>query len=65
MLEFKTIEILKPNKEIIEIIKNYNFIYHLTNFLDINILYSIIELISIIYMSKEYYCLLRIILISY
>lgn len=24
MLEFKTIEILKPNKEIIEIIKNYN-----------------------------------------
>ena len=25
MLEFKTIEILKPNKEIIEIIKNYNY----------------------------------------
>ena len=25
MLEFKTIEIFKPNKEIIEIIKNYNY----------------------------------------
>ena len=25
MLEFKTIETLKPNKEIIEILKNYNY----------------------------------------
>lgn len=25
MLEFKTIEILKPNKEIIELLKNYNY----------------------------------------
>lgn len=25
MLEFKTIELLKPNKEIIDIIKNYNY----------------------------------------